>query len=354
LEVSLSPADTYPSALRATRLLVSALVGIAILMLAAPVEAQAKADFSWPTPVIVKKKVTFTAELDSSASHYEWDLDGDGTYGDVNGITADRTFNSVKTYVVGLRILDDQLNVVDTTTKEVVVSPAPSGGNAAPEASFAFFPAEPVAGLPVTFVSTSVDPDSPIPAGAQRWDLNGDGVFDEATGESATVTFPAPGMYPVSLQVTTNKRDVASLVLPVGAPVAGAVKAFSLMSPFPVVRIAGRTTRRGARIRRMSVDAPPGTAVKVRCHGRGCPFKSTSRTVSMRVRAGSLPPTRLTRVRRLEGRTLRTGAILRVFVTRSDVIGKYTRFRIRRSKPPARQDLCMVPGTTKPAPCPSR
>ena len=331
------------------------LVGISILSLAAPAEAKAKADFSWPTPVIVKKKVTFTAELDSSVSHYTWDLDEDGVFGDVNGITADRVFNSARTYQISLRILDDQLNIVDETTKSVAVSPAPSGANAPPEASFAFFPASPVAGLPVTFVSTSVDPDSPMPAGAQRWDLNGDGVFEEATGESATVTFPTAGIYPVSLEVTTNKKAVASLLLLVAAPVAGSVKAFSLMSPFPVVRIAGRTSRRGARIRRMSVDAPPGTAVKVRCHGRGCPFKSTSRTVSMRVRAGSLlPATRLTRVRRLEGRTLRTGAILRVFVTRSDVIGKYTRFRIRKSKPPARQDLCMVPGTTKPAPCPSR
>jgi len=336
-------------------LLVSVLVGIGVLMLAVPVAAQAQADFSWPSPVIVKKKVKFTAELDSSATHYTWDLDEDGVFGDVNGITADRVFNGVRTYQISLRLLDDQLNIVGETTKDVVVSEAPSGGNAPPEASFAFFPASPVAGLPVTFVSTSVDPDSPIPAGAQRWDLNGDGVFEEATGESATVTFPTAGIYPVSLEVTTNKKAVASLLLLVAAPVAGSVKAFSLMSPFPVVRIAGRTSRRGARIRRMSVDAPPGTAVKVRCHGRGCPFKSTSRTVSMRVRAGSLlPATRLTRVRRLEGRTLRTGAILRVFVTRSDVIGKYTRFRIRKSKPPARQDLCMVPGTTKPAPCPSR
>ena len=162
--------------------------------------------------MIVKQKVTFTAEPDDGATHYEWDLNEDGVYGDVNGLTATATFNSVRTYEIGLRILDDQLNVVDTKTKHVVVSPAPPRGNAPPEASFVFFPAAPVAGLPVTFVSTSVDPDSPIPAGAERWDLNGDGVFDEATGPSATVTFPAPGMYQVSLQVTTNKRDVASLV----------------------------------------------------------------------------------------------------------------------------------------------
>lgn len=333
-----------------------AIVGVFALILAAPAEAQAL-NFDWPKPVIVKKKVTFTAELDSRASHYEWDLNGNGEFtdaNDANGISADRVFNEVKTYTVGLRALDDQLNVVDEVNKEVVVSADPNA-NAPPEASFVFFPSAPVAGLPVTFVSTSVDPDSPIPENGQRWDLNGDGLFNEATGESATVTYPAPGLYTVALRVSTNKTDVASLTLPVGAPVAGSVKAFSLMSPFPVVRIAGRTSRRGARIRRLSVDAPPGSSVKVRCNGRGCPFKSTSRTVSMRAAAGSsLPATRLTRLRRLEGKTLRTGAILRVFVTRADVIGKYTRFRIRKSKPPARQDLCMVPGTTQPGPCPSR
>lgn len=353
----MSPADAHSSVLRTSRLAVSVLVGLLALALAAPADAQAKADFTWPTPVIVKQKVTFTAEVDDRATHYTWDLDEDGTFGDVNGYTADRVFNNARTYKVTLRILDAQLGVVDEKTKDVFVSPASGGsGNAAPDASFVFFPAAPVAGLPVTFVSTSTDPDSPIPANGQRWDLNGDGVFEEATGESATVTFPTAGLYPVSLQVTTNKRDVASLTLPVGAPGVGSgVRAFSLMSPFPIVRIAGRTSRRGARIRRLSVDAPPGTAVKVRCRGRGCPFKSATRTVSLRASAGAtLPATRLTRLRRLEGRTLRTGAILRVFVTRSDVVGKYTRFRIRKSKPPARQDLCMVPGTTKPAPCPTR
>ena len=351
----MSPADAYPTALRAIRLPVSVLVGMLAFALVAPAEAKAQADFDWPTPVIEEQEVTFTAAIDDRATHYTWDLNEDGTFGDKNGYEATRVFHNPRTYKISLRILDDQLNVIDEKTKDVLVQPAPGGGNAPPEASFVFFPAAPVAGLPVTFVSTSVDPDSPIPASAQRWDLNGDGAFDEATGESATVTFPAPGLYSVSLQVTTNKRNVATISLPVSAPVAGSVRAFGLMSPFPIVRIAGRTSRRGARIRRLSVDAPPGTSVKVRCQGRGCPFKSATHVVSMRASAGSLlPASRLTRVRRLEGRTLRTGALLRVFVTRSDVIGKYTRFRIRKSKPPARQDLCMVPGSTKPAPCPSR
>ena len=312
-------------------------------------------DFTWPTPVIVDKQVRLTVQ-DIGAPHYEWDLDEDGVYDDDTGRTAQRTFHSVRTYEVGVRALDANLAVIDQVRKPVKVNAAP---NALPEASFVFFPSAPVAGMPITFVSTSVDPDSPIPPTAERWDLNGDGLFEEAVGSSATVTFPAPGLYQVSLQVTTNARDVASLPLVVGAAAAGgpAVRAFSLMSPFPVVRIAGRVARRGAKIRRLSVDAPPGSAVKVQCSGRGCPFKSATRTISMRAAAGAvpvLPPTRQTRLRRLEGRTLRTRAILRVFVTRSDVIGKYTRFRIRKGKPPARQDLCLIPGNPKPAVCPSK
>jgi hypothetical protein len=352
LEVSLSLADTYSSVPQTKRLLGFLVIAITALALVSPAEAKAQADFSWPTPVIVKKKVKFTAELDSRASHYTWDLNEDDTFGDVNGLTAERTFNNVRTYWVSLQLLDDQLNVVDQIKKPVVVSAATV--NTPPDASFVFFPAAPVAGLPVTFVSTSTDPDSPIPGNAQAWDLNGDGLFDEATGPSATVTFPAAGLYPIGLRVTTNAQDIASLLLPVAAPGAGpGVRAFSLMSPFPVVRIAGRVSRRGARIRRLSIAAPPGTSLRVRCSGRGCPFKRLNHTVSMRASAGALPPTRLTRVRRLEGRVLRTGAVLRVFVTRSDVIGKYTRFRIRKGKPPARHDLCLIPSATKPVGCPA-
>ncbi len=348
----MSPADAYSPVPRITRVLAPVLFGIALL-LTAPAAASA-ADFTWASPAIVNQTVRFTAQPDG-APHYEWDLNEDGVYPDDVGRTVPRTFHSVRTYEIGMRILDVDLNVVDEVRKNVVVN-APST-NAPPTASFVFFPAAPVAGMPITLVSTSVDPDSAIPVSAERWDLNGDGLFDEAAGPSATVTFPLPGLYQVSLQVSTNAKHVASLPLVVGAASPGpSVRAFSLMSPFPVVRIAGRVSRRGAKIRRLSVNAPPGSGVRIRCVGRGCPFKIARRTVSMRAAAGAvplLPSTRLTRFRRLEGQTLRAHAILRVFVTRSDVIGKYTRFRIRKGKPPARQDSCLIPGTPKPVRCPS-
>ncbi len=348
----MSPADAYSPVPRITRVLASVLFGIALL-LTAPAAATA-ADFTWSSPVIVNQTTRFTAHPDG-AVHYEWDLNEDGSYPDATGRNVPRTFHNVRTYEIGMRILDADLNVVEEVRKNVVVNAPPSG--VPPTASFVYFPTAPVAGLPITLVSTSVDPDSAIPTSAERWDLNGDGLFDDATGPSATVTYPLPGVYPVSLQVTTNARHVASVPVVVGAAAAGpSVRAFRLMSPFPVVRIAGRVSRRGAKIRRLSVNAPPGSSVKIRCIGRGCPFKSANRTVSMRASAGSvpiLPPSRLTRIRRVEGHTLRSRAILRVFVTRSDVIGKYTRFRIRKGKPPARQDSCLIPGNPKPVGCPS-
>ena len=115
-----------------------------------------------------------------------------------------------------------------------------------------FFPAAPVAGMPISLVSTSVDPDSAIPASAERWDLNGDGVFDDATGPSATVTFPVPGLYQVSLQVTTNAKDVASLPLHGGRRRAGADGA----RVQPDEPVPGRADRRAHRPPRRANPAP--------------------------------------------------------------------------------------------------
>jgi hypothetical protein len=152
---------------------------------------------------------------------------------------------------------------------------------------------------------------------------------------------------------------VATLVVSVGTSAALGTsigqQAHSLLSPFPVVRIAGRVSRRGARIRRFTVTAPPGTDVKVGCSGRGCPFKRALQTVSSRVVAGrGLPATRLLRIRRVEGRLLRPGATLKLFVTRAGTVGKYTRFRILKAKPPRRTDMCLLPASGRPIACPSR
>lgn len=115
----------------------------------------------------------------------------------------------------------------------------------------------------------------------------------------------------------------------------------ALMKPFPVVRIVGRSTPRGARIRILSVRAPANATIVVRCRS-GCARRSQSPGRGMG---------RPVRFRRFE-RPLRAGIVLEVLVGRVNVIGKYTRFRIRRSRRPSRRDLCFLPGTIGGSTCP--
>jgi len=115
-----------------------------------------------------------------------------------------------------------------------------------------------------------------------------------------------------------------------------------LMTPSPVVRIAGRFTRRGARIRILSVRAPRGTAILVRCRRRGC------RRHSVKLGRGI---GRAVRFRRFE-RSFRAGTILEVFVAQANTIGRFTRFQIRRGRPPKRKDLCLLPGQRRGSQCP--
>jgi hypothetical protein len=123
------------------------------------------------------------------------------------------------------------------------------------------------------------------------------------------------------------------------------------MSPFPVVRITGKVTKKGARIKRLTVRAPYGSTVAVRCRGRSCPFRRSNRKVTLTGSAKG--PAKTVRVRRLEHRLLRGGASIKVLVSRPGEIGKYTRFRIRGGQPPVRSDMCLTPGSTVPKECPS-
>jgi hypothetical protein len=50
---------------------------------------------------------------------------------------------------------------------------------------------------------------------------------------------------------------------------------------------------------------------------------------------------------------LRPGTLIEIRVTKRGEVGKYTRFKIRKEKPPLRVDRCLPPGSRRPAPCPS-
>jgi hypothetical protein len=92
----------------------------------------------------------------------------------------------------------------------------------------------------------------------------------------------------------------------------------------------------------LTVQASSGSTIVVRCDGRVCPFATA--------RARTRSYERAVRIKRLQ-RRLPVGTVIRVMVTKSGTIGKYTRFRIRRGAAPDRRDLCLYHGSIRPFRC---
>jgi hypothetical protein len=113
-----------------------------------------------------------------------------------------------------------------------------------------------------------------------------------------------------------------------------------MMRPVPIVRIRGRLTGDGARITLLTVKAPRGARITVRCRGRSCPTRRWAQA------------TTLTRLTRFHG-TLRAGTRLVITVTKRGRIGKHTTIVIRRGAPPKRADRCLYPGSRKAVRCPA-
>lgn len=301
-------------------------------------------------PVSFTSKTTDTDQPSHKPLTLEWDLDGDGSFtdagGSARGETATHVYASEAPVTVSLRARDEW-GVSKVGTRQVQFN------NLAPRASFSFSPSSPQAEQAVTFSSSSVDPDGTV--AASRWDLDGDGAFDDATGPTVSFAFPRAGTFPVSLKVTddSGKDDIVVRTVTVSAPVvaaspvaaagaAGATRATATRRGLLSlrVRLSGLVTGRGTRLRILGVTTARGATVRVRCVGRDCkPRAQTLRSQG-----------RLLRLKRFQ-RSYRAGTVLHVYVTQSGSIGRYVRIKIRRGKAPLRSDLCLKPGSTRPTRC---
>jgi hypothetical protein len=249
------------------------------------------------------------------------------------------------TYTVRGEQLDGagNLGLTSPVTFTITTPPAPPPPPP-PVASFKWFPLVPAVGETVSLVSNSTDESSPLTAFA--WSLSSNLVFSPGK-PILTTSFSAPGPHIVRLRVTAANglSTVASETVPVVPQHIG------LMDPFPVVRIAGRVTSAGVNVSLLTVQAPVGAHVKVTCRGRGCPTASVSRLA-----ASSSRKTKATMVviafKRFQS-SLRAGAVLEIRIYKHGVIGKFTRFVIRRGKLPVRIDTCVGEAGTKPIACPS-
>jgi PKD repeat protein len=292
-----------------------------------------------PTSPLLGQEVLFESlsyDRDGSIASYEWDFDGDG-FDDGNTARVAHAFDSTGEQVVRLRVTDDSGAPSAVATETVTVSPPL--GNRLPVAQFSISDLEPEVGQQISLRSFSYDPDGTVTA--QRWDLDGDGDFDEnATGRTAFTTFLQAGPKILRLRVDdssgafqTETVNITVKKRPRSTP--------SLMNPFPVIRFAGTVTARGARVRTLEVRAPRRSKITVRCAGKSCPAKRFTKTSA----------TRRVRFKRM-ARFLKAGTVITVAVRKGNLIGKHTRWLVRGGQIPKRKDLCLYPQRSKPARCP--
>jgi PKD repeat protein len=325
-----------------------------------------------PPTAAVGDTVTFTStstDPEGDAMTFAWELNQDGLFDDGTGDSAQKAFTSPGTYPVRLRVTDSQGASSTAMEKVKVVA------DVAPQAGFSFTPSAPRAGQPVTFTSTSTDPDGSI--AALDWDLDGNRQFNDAGGTTAQRVFPVAGSYTVALRVTDDKGvsstafqtisvlgsatqeqdapagstpgtsapDALPPAAPVPSPGTSSAGRFSLLSPFPIIRIRGRADATAVHVDLLSVQAPRGSRITARCRGASCPRRAIATT--------AISSSRPVRLRGLE-RRFGNGTVLEIRVTKAGRIGKYTRFSMRRGRAPLRRDLCLRPGTTRPSRCPTQ
>jgi len=175
---------------------------------AAPPVASFTVDPATPAAGATATLTSTSTDPDKDALTANWDFDNNGTT-DATGTTVTHAFTAAST--VTLRVTDaagesgsvsQVVALADppATTADPAPSPTPAPpANTPPVAGFSVDPGPYIVGHPITFTSTSVDAQGAI--AAERWDLNGDGRFNDASGPSVTWSFSTPGPHTVRLRV---------------------------------------------------------------------------------------------------------------------------------------------------------
>ena len=116
-----------------------------------------------------------SSDTDGMIVSYAWDLDNDGQYDDASGATANYSTNTSGVHTVGLRVTDDLGATATTTTTVTVNNVAPTASAGGP------YSVDEGSNISLTAAGSS-DPGHDITSYA--WDLDGDGQYDDATGQN--------------------------------------------------------------------------------------------------------------------------------------------------------------------------
>ena len=164
-------------------------------------------------------------QLGAAQLVYTWDVDmtvdsdGDGDPAndiDLTGPTPTHVYNTAGVFTVQLTFGDDD-GESDTDVVIITVQQPPN----TPPVAEAGGPYTGTVGVAIILDGTgSTDPDgNPL---TYSWDLDNDGVFDDATGTTPTVSFPEQGSYIVALLVSdglASHTDTATITVLNAAPV---------------------------------------------------------------------------------------------------------------------------------------
>jgi PKD repeat protein len=186
-----------------------------------------------PTPALTASPATPLASqlvtFDASASkppafgtitHYEWDLDGNGTFETDGGTssTISRRFAQAGTETVRVRV---SASVGMSATEAITLNIG------TPYTFTSAMPGLVVTGQPVTF---DAGPSAMEGSDIERfqWDFDGDGTYETDTGTTSSVqhAYATPGVFTASVRVTRSGGRVDSATAPVEvrlAPPAGEV-----------------------------------------------------------------------------------------------------------------------------------
>ena len=145
---------------------------------------------------------------------YAWDLDGDDIYNDATGATASHSWGTAGTYTIGLQVTDD-VSATDTDTATVTVT-APAPQLLTAEAG------GPYSGTTGASIALSGSAIGGTPDYTYAWDLDGDDIYNDATGATASHSWGTAGTYTIGLQVTDDvsatDTDTATVTVTAPAP----------------------------------------------------------------------------------------------------------------------------------------
>jgi PKD repeat protein len=329
-------AGTYPVSLRITDAGGISRVATQQILIQSTVP---NGDFSFsPEAPVPGQGITFSSTSTPSPGKqltaYEWDFNYNGVTftADAAGHTVTQGFSSAGPKTVALRVSEAMpgggpaTGGHDITSRTITV-------NAPPTAGLRISPQTPFVADPITISSTSVDSDGPI--ARQDWDLDGDGQFDDASGPVVSTSYPRAGQRRIGLRVTDGRGAVATASGVIN------VRTRPLATLTALIRLRFGYGEDFTEVSRLTVKAPRGVLVTVKCKGKGCPKKSSKRGKG-----------KLIRFKTLERRLL-PGVKLTVTVAKTGFIGRETTFTIRSGRPPKRVDRCIKPGAKRAISCPS-